>query len=119
MSWHWSRLSMLTFLALLYAAPLSTGDKGLWLSVAGLPAQVLGTAAERLPAEHSSLIPDAGSRTSWSARSEHDEPWVKLSLRTGGLPGAVATSRYVDQAQPQTSLAAMLSAPAAPRGPPA
>lgn len=119
MSWRWSRLSILTFLVLLYAAPLSTGDKGLWLSVAGLPVQALGVAAERLPAEHSSLVPDYGPRAWSSARAEREEPSFGPGLVAGALPGAASTSRYVDQVRLRTTLGGTFSAPAAPRGPPA
>ena len=119
MSWRWSRLSMLTFLVLLYAAPLSTGDKGLWLSVAGLPVQALGAAAERLPAEHSSLVPEYGPRALSSARAERDDQSLGPSPVAVALPGAASPSRYVDPARPQTTLEGTSSAPAAPRGPPA
>jgi hypothetical protein len=119
MSWRWSRLSILTFLVLLYAAPLSTGDKGLWLSVAGLPVQALGTAAEQLPAEYASLLPDYGPRVWALVRAERESQ----SFGPGDLAGTVRSvttpSRSVGETLFQATPDTLASTPSAPRGPPA
>jgi hypothetical protein len=56
------RTLTLALLMLLIAAPLSSGDKGLWLSLAATPTQVFETVAGNLPAEHAILVPERGSR---------------------------------------------------------
>lgn len=56
------RALTLALLILIVAAPLSSGDKGLWLSFTATPNQVLETAARDLPAEHEILVPERGSR---------------------------------------------------------
>jgi hypothetical protein len=119
MSWRWSRLSILTFLVLLYAAPLSTGDKGLWLSVAGLPVQALGTADKRLPAEHSSLVPDYGPRAWASARAEREEQAFGPGDLSGAVRSATTPARSVGERQFQATRDTLASTPSAPRGPPA
>ena len=62
MSWRRTRGLTVLLLVLLIAAPLSSGDKGLWLSLASSPVQHLDVATDRLPAELSSLLPDGASR---------------------------------------------------------
>jgi hypothetical protein len=56
------RALTLVLLALLIAAPLSSGDKGLWLSLTASPAQLLETVAGDLPTEHAILVPERASR---------------------------------------------------------
>jgi hypothetical protein len=56
------RTLTLVLLALLIAAPLSSGDKGLWLSLTSSPAQLFETVAGDLPAEHAILVPERASR---------------------------------------------------------
>lgn len=56
------RVLTLVLLSLLIAAPLSSGDKGLWLSLTSTPAQVVETVAGDLPAEHAILIPERATR---------------------------------------------------------
>jgi hypothetical protein len=56
------RALTLVLLALLIAAPLSSGDKGLWLSLTSSPAQLFETVAGDLPAEHAILVPERASR---------------------------------------------------------
>ena len=56
------RALTLSLLILLVAAPLSSGDKGLWLSLASTPTQIFKAAASELPAEHTILVPEGGSR---------------------------------------------------------
>jgi hypothetical protein len=56
------RALTLALLMLIVAAPLSSGDKGLWLSLAATPSQVFQTAASEVPAEHVTLVPERGSR---------------------------------------------------------
>jgi hypothetical protein len=63
MSWRRLRVLTLILLVLLILAPLSSGDKGLWLSLASTPVQHLDVATDRLPAEHSILLPERAART--------------------------------------------------------
>ncbi len=56
------RALTLVLLTLLVAAPLSTGDKGLWLSFVSTPTLVFETATRDLPTEHEMLAPDRGVR---------------------------------------------------------
>jgi hypothetical protein len=56
------RALTLVLLALLIAAPLSSGDKGLWLSLTSSPVQLFESAAGDLPAEHAVLVPERASR---------------------------------------------------------
>src|SRR4051812_19261775 len=67
MSWRRLRSLTLVLLGLLIAAPLGSGDKGLWLSLVATPAQILDLAADRLPAEHSILLPERASRIARAA----------------------------------------------------
>jgi hypothetical protein len=52
----------LVLLSLLIAAPLSSGDKGLWLSLTTSSAQLFETADGDLPTEHVILVPERASR---------------------------------------------------------
>ena len=61
MSWRWSRLSTLAVLLVLYAAPLSSGDKGLWLSVTSMPAPLFGAIPGGMAAEHTIVLPSRGA----------------------------------------------------------
>lgn len=63
MSWRHVRSLTLVLLVLTIAAPLSSGDKGLWLSLGASPLVYLELASDRLPAEHSILLPERASRT--------------------------------------------------------
>ncbi len=118
MSWHWSRLSILAFLILLYVSPLSTGDKGLWLSVTSLPVQALGTAPERLPAEHSSLVSDQGARAVALSRSERHEHAPAPTWLASSPPGAGRWSARLHEPWCRGAFDPICPAPAAPRGPP-
>ena len=52
----------LLLLALLIAAPLSTGEKGLWLSLAASPTQLTEIVIGSVPAEDTFLVPERASR---------------------------------------------------------
>lgn len=73
MSWRRIRALTLLLLVLLIASPLSSGDKGLWLSLAATPVQLLEAATDGLPAEHSILLPDAASRAGRAATAPRPE----------------------------------------------
>lgn len=72
MSWQQLRTRLpaltLALLVLLLAAPLSTGDRGLWLSVAPTMALLAEAPAGGLPAEHSTVLPDRPARATTAAQ---------------------------------------------------
>ena len=122
MTWRRARILTLLLLALMIAAPLSSGDKGLWLSLAPTPAQHLEAAPDRLPAELSILVPESAARVaraSTAARPERaDAP------RTLGLAGAAwspgSGERWtVVVSAPPYPHGEVFAARPAPRAPPA
>jgi hypothetical protein len=86
MTWRRARARTLLLLVLLIAAPLSSGDKGLWLSLASTPVQHVDLATDRLPAEHSSLLPDGASRAGCATAAARPER--ADVAKTLGLAGA-------------------------------
>jgi hypothetical protein len=118
MSWHWSRLSILVFLGLLYVSPLSSGDKGLWLSVTAMPVQLFGAIPSRMPPEHSVLLPDRGGLGLAMARVEQREP----ALSPGVPPDANGTVyegwEQFGHTFSWNALEGTCPAPFPPRGPP-
>ena len=91
MSWRRIRALTLLFLVLLIASPLSSGDKGLWLSIAPTPVRILDLATDRLPAEHSILLPDGASRAARTTIARPERAEVARSLGPDGaawLPGS-------------------------------
>ena len=122
MSWRRIRALTLLLLVLLIASPLSSGDKGLWLSLASTPVQLLEVASDRLPAEHSILLPDGASRTgrvATAARLERAD--VAKSLGPAGTawsPGSGEQWSTVGSAPPHPHGEPFVARPA-PRAPPA
>ena len=119
MSWRWSRLTILAFLMVLYAAPLSSGDKGLWLSVAALPVQTFGAIPSRVPPEHAIVLPDRGDQGLAMACVERREPAPGLGVPT--LDDATLAEHWerVGHVVFGHARDAICPAPSAPRGPPA
>lgn len=120
MSWRRIRALTLLLLVLLIASPLSSGDKGLWLSLAATPVQLVESVADHLPAEHSVLLPDAANRASrTAARTERAD--VAKSLGPAGTawtppPGERWTTLTSAVPHPHGEL---FTARPAPRAPPA
>ncbi|MCC7367357.1 MAG: hypothetical protein IT306_02980 [Chloroflexi bacterium] len=119
MSWRQLPAITLILLGILLAAPLSSGDKGLWLSVAPTAALLSDAPAGGLPAEHSTILPDASSRSAAVGRTESsgagrgpDADAVAPRLPAGERWISSAASRSAEEQQ-------ALAAPAAPRAPPA
>src|SRR6266487_4141246 len=84
MSWRHVRALTLVFLGLLLASPLSSGDKGLWLSLAQTPIQHLVMPAQGLPAEHSTVLPEKASRPVVAVRTERVDPSKSLGAPAQG-----------------------------------
>src|SRR5262245_19052392 len=119
MSWRWSRLSILALLALLYVSPLSSGDKGLWLTVTALPAQAFGTILGRLSPEPPILLPVRDGRAFSAIRLERREPVLGAALLGVGMPPSPERTARVSPAWVWNTGETILPALAAPRGPPA
>ena len=119
MSRHWSRLSTLVFLTLLYTSPLSSGDKGLWLSVASMPVQQFGMIRGGVPPEHAILLPGRGGLALALVRVERSEPC--LGLGPTAIDAAAVDAAWTTVSAPprRSALDAVCPASAAPRGPPA
>jgi hypothetical protein len=119
MSWRCSRLSTLTVLALLYVSPLSSGDKGLWLSVTSMPIQAFGAIPGRMPPEHSILLPDRSGLALDTERIERSEPALNVVLFT--VDDATAPERWepVGDVPPWDARDELCLTTTAPRGPPA
>ena len=119
MAWRRIRVLTLLLLALLIAAPLSSGDKGLWLSVASIPVPLFGAIPGGLAAEHLILLPDRGALSPTRAGVERHDP------APGAGPVAVdalavdAAWTSVGQPPAWSTREATRPAPIAPRGPPA
>ena len=120
MSWRRVRALRLVLLGLLIASPLSSGDKGLWLSLAATPVQLLELATDRLPTEHSIVLPDGASRAgraAATARAERAD--VARSLGPAGTawtpqPGERWTTIVSAPPHPHGELFAARPAPRAP-----
>ena len=122
MSWRRVRALTPLLLALLIVAPLSSGDKGLWLSLASTPVQHLELAADRLPAELSVLLPDAASRTGRViAAARPDRAELATSLGPAGVAWSLGFGErwtILVSAQPYPHGEVFAARPA-PRAPPA
>ena len=119
MSWRQLPALTLVLLGLMLAAPLSSGDKGLWFSLA--PAAVLLTDAPAagLPAEHSTLAPDRQSRPAVASRTESSGAHKALAVDSG--PAGIVPGEHwtLVQDRPAAALLQPIAALAAPRAPPA
>jgi hypothetical protein len=117
-AWRHLRALTLVLLVLLLASPLSTGDRGLWLSLTTAPA-LLDAPAAWLPAEHSTLLPDRPGRALTSARVEQTGTGKRLVT-----PGLIWVASVGDgwsdaDAAPAQALHALFAARPDPRAPPA
>jgi len=119
MSWRWSRLSTLAVLLVLYAAPLSSGDKGLWLSVASMPVPLFGAVPGGLAAEHLILLPNRGALSLARAGVERHDPALGVGLVAVDDLAVDAAWTSVGQPPAWSTREATRPAPIAPRGPPA
>ena len=80
MAWRQLPALTLVLLGLMLAAPLSSGDKGLWLSLAPAAVLLADAPVTGLPAEHSTLAPDRQSRPTVAGRIEtsgSDKSWTR------------------------------------------
>jgi hypothetical protein len=118
MSRHGSRLSILVFLVLLYASPLSSGDKGLWLSVAAIPVPLFGTFHGAMPAEHSILLPSRSGLGLARVCIERGEAAPGPGLLVADETTIAPTWTTVSHPSAWTTLESICPAPSAPRGPP-
>ena len=119
MSSRRSRLFTVVLLGLLIAAPLSSGDKGLWLSIASTPIPLLEAPIRQLPAEHSTLLPDRSGLALAPARVDRTESAKSVALLH--IVGAANLRPGWAQADPIRSCGALepiCSTSVAPRGPP-
>jgi hypothetical protein len=117
-----ARALTLLLAVLLIAAPLSSGDKGLWLSLTSTPVHHLETAPDRLPAELSMLASEAAARI--ASASTAARPERIIAPRTLGPAGAAwppgSGERWtVVVSAPSSSLGDLAAARPAPRAPPA
>lgn len=119
MSWRQLPLLTLVLLGLMLAAPLSSGDKGLWLSLAPSAALLSAAPAVGLPAEHSTLAPDRQGRPVVAGRTETNGSDKQLDA--GAAPtGHSLGERWTSlQDPPGAALLQPITAFAAPRAPPA
>jgi hypothetical protein len=119
MAWYWSRLSTLAFLALLYASPLSSGDKGLWLTVTSMPVPLSGAVPGWMPPEHSILLPNRDGTVLARSCFERGETALSpglLDARPTALGVTWTAVRHLPAGSP---LDTICPATTAPRGPPA
>ena len=115
MTWRRARVLLLV---LLIAAPLSSGDKGLWLSLGGVPLQLHAAPVSRLPAEHTTLVPDAIARLSTSRHIERTDASRAL-CQTGSSRLARTAARWSSTASlPLPAPREALTARPSPRAPP-
>ena len=75
------RALTLILLGLLIAAPLSSGDKGLWLSLISTPAHILSIGADSVPAEHAIVVPERAGRAARSIVA----PGSERASTSGGI----------------------------------
>ena len=117
----WRQLPALTLvlLGLMLAAPLSSGDKGLWLSFAPTAVLLADAPATGLPAEHSTLAPDRQSRSAVAGRAETGgfDKNLGVDASPAGLTLGERWQPALDRLA--SSLLQPIAALAAPRAPPA
>ena len=103
----------------LYVAPLSSGDKGLWLSVASLPVPHFGAVPGEMATEHSILLPSPGGPSLARICVERYDPAPGAGLIAVDDLTIDATWTAVSQPPSWSTHEAACPAPVAPRGPPA
>lgn len=79
MRWRFISALTLVLLGLLLAAPLSAGDKGLWLSLHGASETLLRGSTDVATPEHSTLLPNGSGRVHVAARLDLPDPPRSLS----------------------------------------
>jgi hypothetical protein len=119
MSWRHVRALTLLLLGLLLAAPLSSGDKGLWLSLAASPIQHLAVAANGLPVEHATVLPQKALRPLSAARSERLNPTKLLGGPAPAWNAGPGASWSILDLAPFDPRGELLAVRPAPRAPPA
>lgn len=119
MSWYWSRLSTLAFLAVLYASPLSSGDKGLWLTVTSMTVPRFGALPGGMPPEHSILLPNRHGVILASAYVERGEPALGTGLLDADTMAFGATWSTTSHSPTWNGPDTVCPASGSPRGPPA
>jgi hypothetical protein len=118
---QWRSLSALSLivLGLLLAAPLTAGDKGLWLSLHGSSVSLLqGTPGAAAP-EHSTLLPDRPARMVAAARLERPDPARSLNVPAAEWLLGPAERWQGDGSAPVPAPHLLLAARPDPRAPPA
>lgn len=119
MSWRQLPALTLVLLGLLLLAPLSSGDKGLWLSVAPTTTLLASAPAAGLPAEHSTLLPDRQARTTVAGRIESSGADRSLGA-SADATGLYLGDRWISTEDiPAAAPLQPIAALAAPRAPPA
>jgi len=121
MSWRRTRGLTLLLLALLILAPLSSGDKGLWLSLTSTTVQHLDTATDRLPAELSSLLPDSAGRVRAAVAARPERADVAKRLGPDGRDWSLGFGERwtIPVSVPPYPHGEAFAARPAPRAPPA
>lgn len=122
MSWRGYRLSTLVVLVLLYTAPLSSGDKGLWLSLISMPDQLLRVIPDGTPPEHEILPPDDGTSGLATFRTvivEDDFRYSPAVAETAITSIPLVSWRRSHDARANAAPGELARALAVPRGPPA
>ena len=119
MAWRQLPALTLVLLGLMLAAPLSAGDKGLWLSLAPAAVLLADAPVTGLPAEHSTLAPDRQSRPAVAGRIETNafDKSLGVDTRPAGLALSERWTRLPDR--PVFALLQPIAALPAPRAPPA
>ncbi len=117
---RWRSLSALTLvvLGLLLAAPLTTGDKGLWLSLHGSSASLLQGMPGAPTPEHSTLLPDRPARMVAAGRLERPDPARSLSAPAAGWLLGPGEGWQSDGSAPVPAPHLLLAARPDPRAPP-
>jgi hypothetical protein len=117
----WRLLPSLTLvlLGLVLAAPLSSGDKGLWLSVAPTAVLLADAPVGRLPAEHSTLLQDRQARLAVAGRVESSGSDKGLGTSMSPACLTLGDCRIPFQEASAAAVLLPITALAAPRAPPA
>jgi hypothetical protein len=113
------RVLTLVLLGLLIAAPLSFGDKGLWLSFASTPQQVLDVVAGGLAPEQMLLLHERTGRMIVAPRLERSD--AVRSLDDGGIwiPARSGSGWVIADSVQPPALGELYAGRPAPRAPPA
>jgi hypothetical protein len=119
MPWRRVRALTLVLLGLLLAAPLSSGDKGLWLSLAATPVHLLEASAGHPPAEHSTLVPDTLGRAVAAARTDRADPVRSLGATSAPVDVAAGERWTAAATAPVRVRGELIAARPEPRAPPA